>query len=96
MKIRCLFGKHDWSGCTCRICGAQRHEFEETGREFFEGDGCKWSVSDPCIGPYCGTPCDSYYPGREGKYNITKTCKYCGMTETTEVSAHEADGGWHP
>lgn len=84
MKIRCRLKGHDWAGCVCRSCGMTRHSFEVTGIESYPADGCKWSVSDPCIGPYCGTPCDSWYPGRAGKTVITKTCRSCGRTLTEE------------
>ncbi len=41
------------------------------------------AVNDAGTGPDCGTPCDSYYPGREGRTETTLKCTRCG-TEKTE------------
>ena len=26
MNIRCMFGKHDWNGCTCSLCNLRRDQ----------------------------------------------------------------------
>ncbi len=77
----CLFGRHVWDGCCCVKCGQTRHDFEVTEVETADGDGCCWDVSQPCIGPHCGTPCDSWYPGRAGMRTVTLRCRYCGKVE---------------
>ena len=78
-KSECRKGNHSWNGCVCSVCGAERHEYELVSEEVTENGGCCWSVSDPCIGPDCGTPCDSYYPGREGSVTRVWRCRRCGQ-----------------
>lgn len=87
---------HNWDQCVCTVCGRTRHEYKEISREAVEGGGCKWSLSDPCIGPYCGTPCDSYYEGREGSYIITMKCERCGSTYTEKRTANDVNNAWKP
>ena len=81
-KSECRKGNHSWNGCVCSVCGAERHEYELVSEKVTENGGCCWSVSDPCIGPDCGTPCDSYYPGREGSVTQVWRCKHCGLERT--------------
>ena len=81
-KSECRKGNHSWNGCVCSVCGAERHEYELVSEKVTENGGCCWSVSDPCIGPDCGTPCDSYYPGREGSVTQVWRCKHCGQEKT--------------
>lgn len=58
---------HDWEGCRCKKCGKIKHVYEVVNEEFIFGDGCKWNPAEECIGPDCGTWCDSYYKGREAR-----------------------------
>ena len=81
-KSECRKGNHSWNGCVCSVCGTERHEYELVSEKVTENGGCCWSVSDPCIGPDCGTPCDSYYPGREGSVTQVWRCKHCGQERT--------------
>lgn len=81
-RSECRKGNHSWNGCVCSVCGAERHEYELVSEKVTENGGCCWSVSDPCIGPDCGTPCDSYYPGREGSVTRVWRCKHCGSEKT--------------
>ena len=76
--MTCFFGKHKWAGCVCSRCGEVRHSFEPIGEEVLEGAGCCWDVTQPCIGPHCGVPCDNYYPGRAGTRTVTLRCRVCG------------------
>ena len=79
--MSCLFGRHRWDGCVCTRCGETRHSFEIVGMEEIDGPGCCWDVSSPCVGPHCGTPCNSYYPRRAGEIRVTLRCRVCGRTE---------------
>lgn len=81
-KRECGKGNHSWDGCVCSVCGAERHEYEVVKTEEIPNGGCCWSAQDPCTGPDCGTPCDSYYPGREGKIITTWKCRRCGREKT--------------
>ena len=83
-KKDCNKGNHDWYGCVCTVCGQTRHDYVMIEEKEIPNGGCKWSVSDPCTGPNCGTPCDSYYPGREGKTVRTYRCRRCGHIRTDE------------
>ena len=79
---------HDRDGCRCRKCGKIEHRFETVTSEFIHGPGCCWDLSEPCVGPHCGTPCDSWFPGRAGERRETLRCRFCGAealrTETVE------------
>lgn len=79
----CRNGNHIWNACVCTVCGKERHEYEVIRTEELPNGGCCWSAGDPCIGPNCGTPCDSYYEGREGKTITTYRCRRCGREKTT-------------
>ena len=83
-KRECRRGNHDWNGCICRNCGAKRHDFQIVRVERQAPGCCCWSSNDDCVGPDCGTPCDSYYPGREGKTVTTWKCTRCGLEKTEE------------
>ena len=37
IRIKCLFGKHNWNGCMCKDCG-------ETRNEGHTWNGCKCKV----------------------------------------------------
>ena len=76
---QCRKGRHDLDGCVCRNCGLERHDFKFIKETVAQEPGpCCWSSNDDCIGPDCGTPCDAYYPGREGKTIRTWRCARCG------------------
>lgn len=83
-KSECGRGIHDWNVCICQNCGIERHDFKIIHVDHQKPDCCCWSSSDPCIGPGCGTPCDSYYPSREGKTITTLRCSRCGLEKTEE------------
>ena len=78
LKRECRKGNHRWNGCVCSVCGMEKHDYELIRVDTIPNGGCCWSVSDPCTGPNCGTPCDSYYPGREGKSVAEYRCRRCG------------------
>ena len=82
---------HRWEGCRCSRCGRVRHVYETVAEVLEEGPGCCWDVSEPCMGPHCGVPCDCYFPGRAGKWHITLRCRFCGAQEgRTEIVEHLA------
>ena len=84
-KSGCRKGQHDWDGCVCRNCDLERHDFRIAKEAVVQEPGpCCWSSNDDCIGPDCGTPCDAYYPGREGKTITTWRCTRCGLEKVEE------------
>ena len=84
-KYECRKGRHEWDGCVCRNCGLERHDFRIIKEAVVQEPGpCCWSSNNDCLGPDCGTPCDAYYPGREGKKITTWRCTRCGREKVEE------------
>ena len=84
-KYECRKGRHEWDGCVCRNCGLERHDFRIVKEAVVQEPGpCCWSSNNDCLGPDCGTPCDAYYPGREGKKITTWRCTRCGREKVEE------------
>ena len=81
---KCGKEHHQWDGCVCSRCGKERHNWIIITREIYETIGgtetCCWDVSQPCTGPGCGTPCDSYTAPETrgtGRYEKIRQCTRC-------------------
>lgn len=81
-KTSCLLGNHDWSGCTCKRCGATRNQ----GHRFQPVDGKEGTCVKECA--FCGETKESHhFQLIEGK------CKQkCLICDEIEEISHDWKG----